>query len=106
MPYRNAARKSSRTYPRADPSGRFRWLGCLLAMCAGAKTFDHWRLRREPGGARGARDRLGNHPACRLADRAAALTDQKHDRIAVRVMMHAGDESVAALDTMHKALLA
>src|SRR6516164_9316286 len=93
-------------YPSADSSARFRWLGCLLAMCAGAKNFDHGRLRREIGGARGATDRLGNRRACRLADRAAALADQEHDRIAGRVMMHAGDKSVATLDTMHKALLA
>ena len=41
-----------------------------------------------------------------LAHRAALLADQEHHRIAAAVILHAGDERVAAFDAVDQALLA
>ena len=49
---------------------------------------------------------LGDGGACRLAHRAAFLADQEHHRIAAAVLLHAGDEGVAAFDAVHEPLLA
>ena len=44
--------------------------------------------------------------AGRLADRAAAFADQEHDEIVAGVIVHAGDEGVAALDAVHETVVA
>ena len=44
--------------------------------------------------------------ARRLADRAAAFADQKHHEIVAAVIVHAGDERVAAFDAMDEPVLA
>ena len=45
-------------------------------------------------------------PPGRFADRAAALADQKDDEIVAAVIVHAGDESVAAFDAVDEPVLA
>jgi hypothetical protein len=51
-------------------------------------------------------ERIGHGAAGRFANGSAVLADQKHDRIAVGVMMHAGDKCVAALDAMDETVVA
>src|SRR6185437_2432512 len=77
-----------------------------LAMRADAGNFDHRRLRRKSGGARGGLDGVGDRGAGRLAHGAAFFADQEHHRIAGFVILHAGDECVAAFDAMDQALFA
>ena len=83
-------------------SGRLR----RFAMGADSGDFDHRRLRHKAHGARRVLDRIGHRGRRRLADGAAFLADQEYDRIAALVIMHAGDERVAALDAMDQYLLA
>ena len=54
--------------------------------------------------ARSILDCIGHRGRGRLADRATFLADQKHHRIVALVIVHAGDERVAALDTVHECL--
>src|SRR5262249_41716008 len=63
--------------------------------------LDHRRLRGKAGGTRGAGQRARDLGRRRLADRAAALADQEHHELAGEVIVHAGDEGVAALDAVH-----
>ena len=42
----------------------------------------------------------------RLADGTAALADQEHHELPGGVIVHAGDEGVAALDAVHETVLA
>ena len=49
---------------------------------------------------------IGHGAAGCFADRSAALANEKHDRVAAGVMMHAGDERVAALDAVDETILA
>lgn len=83
-------------------SGRLR----RFAMRADAGDFDHRRLRYKAHGARSVFDRIGHRGRGRLTDGAAFFADQEYDRIAALVIMHAGDEGVAALDAMDQLLLA
>ena len=56
-----------------------------------------------------ARDGLrasATRAARRFADGAAAFADQKHHKVAVGVIVHAGDEGIAALDAMDEAVVA
>src|SRR5665213_2495392 len=77
-----------------------------FAVRADAGDFDHRRLRRKAGGARGGLDGVGDRGRGRLAHRAAFFADQKHHRIVAVVILHAGDERVAAFDAVGQALLA
>ena len=63
------------------------------------------RLGREAGRSRGGLERFRNVAAGRLADRAAALADEEHDEIVAVVIVHAGDEGIAALDAVHEAVV-
>jgi hypothetical protein len=51
-------------------------------------------------------ERFRDSAARRLADRAATFADQKDDRIAAGVIVHTGDERVAALDAMDETVVA
>ena len=75
-------------------------------MRANAGDFDHRAFRRKAGRAAGGFERLRDGAAGRFADRAALLADQEHDRVAAGVIVHAGDEGVAALDPVDKAVVA
>src|SRR5664279_2842780 len=77
-----------------------------LAMRADAGDLDHRRFRREAGGARGGSDGVGHRGTGGLAHGAAFLADQEHHRIAAFVILHAGDEGIAAFDAVHEPLLA
>ncbi len=76
------------------------------AMRADAGDFNDRGLRDKPGRARrifyGIRHRRGRG----LTHCAACLANQKHDRVAALVIVHAGDEGIAAFDAMDQALLA
>ena len=63
-------------------------------------------LGRKAGRSRGGLERFRNVAAGRLADGTAALADQEHDEIVAAVIMHAGDEGVAALDAVDEAVVA
>src|SRR5664279_6417859 len=82
------------------------WRSRRLAMRADAGNLDHRRLGREARRARRSLDGVGDRGRGGLADRAAFLTDQEHHRIAAVVIVHAGDESVAAFDAVGEPLLA
>src|SRR6185437_14355176 len=102
-----AAASSGRVTWEADVSGMKRLADlCRLAVGADAGNLDDRCLRREAGRARGAADGLGHRRRRRFADRAAFLADEEHHGIAAGVIVHAGDEGVAALDAVHEALLA
>src|SRR6516162_3225794 len=75
------------------------------AMAADTGDLDHRRLRREIGSARSGAQRACDLARRGFADRAATLADEKHHQRAGGVVVHAGDERVAALDAMHKAVL-
>src|SRR5665647_2667048 len=75
------------------------WRSRRLAMRADAGNFDHRRLGREARRARRRLDRVRHGGRGRLADRAAFLADQEHHRVAAIVIVHAGDEGVAAFDS-------
>ena len=60
----------------------------------------------KPAARRSVFDRIGHRGRGRLTDGAAFFADQEYDRIAALVIMHAGDEGVAALDAMDQFLLA
>src|SRR5262245_58220978 len=76
------------------------------AVRADAADLDDRRFRREAGGARGRGERAGHFGRRCFTDRAAALADQERDQLAGGVIVHAGDERVAAFDAMHEAVLA
>src|SRR5262245_32376976 len=83
-----------------------RWPSRREAVRADAGEFDHRRLGSEAGGACRRRERGGHLGRGRLADRPAALADQKDHQRADGVIVHAGHEGVAALDAVHEAILA
>ena len=76
------------------------------AMRANAGDLDQRAFRRKTRRARGCFERLRDGAARRLADGAASLADQKHDEIVAAVIVHAGDERVAAFDAMHETVVA
>ena len=80
-------------------------LSSLAAMRANAGDFDHWTFRRKARRATGAFQCLRDGATGRFADGAAAFADQEHDRIAAGVIVHAGDERVAAFDAMDQAVV-
>src|SRR5215831_7819796 len=77
-----------------------------LAVRADAGELNHRRLGRKAGGARGGGQRRRDVARGRLPHGTAALADQKHHERAGGVIVHAGDECVAALDAVHEAVLA
>ncbi len=75
-------------------------------MRANAGYFDHRAFRRKTGRTAGGFERLSGGAAGRLADRSAMLADEEDHRVAAGVIVHAGDEGIAALDPMNKAIVA
>src|ERR1700686_619431 len=75
-------------------------------MQGNAGYFDQRAFRRKPRRARRRFKRLGDATARRLADRAATLADEKYDEILTGVIVHAGDEGIAALDAVDEAVVA
>src|SRR2546430_1624334 len=78
----------------------------LAAVIADAGELDQRRFRREASGARSRCQRRGDLLGGGLADGAAALANQEHHERAGGVVVHASDESIAALDAVHEAVLA
>lgn len=79
---------------------------CGPAVRANTGNFNDRCLGNEARRTGGAFNGIGNRSRCRFADCPALLTDQEYDRIAAVVIMHAGNEGVAAFDSMHQILLA
>jgi hypothetical protein len=77
-----------------------------LAVRANSGNFDDRCLRNEACRTRSAFDRIGDRGRCGFADRTALFADQEYHRIAAVVIVHAGNEGVAAFDSMHQILLA
>src|SRR5271170_469041 len=75
-------------------------------MGADAGDFDQRAFRRKPRRARRRLERFGGGAARRLADRAATLADEKDDEIITSMIVHAGDEGIAALDAVDEAVVA
>ena len=75
-------------------------------MGADAGNLDHGTLGRKSGRSRGGLERFRNVAAGRLADGTAALAEEEDDEIVAAVIMHAGDEGVAALDAVDEAVVA
>src|SRR5438067_1255980 len=77
------------------------------AMGADAGNLDHGTLGHKSGRSRGSLERFRDVAAGRLADGTAALADQEHDEVVVPgVIVHAGDEGIAALDAVDEAVVA
>src|ERR1043165_2176228 len=89
---------------RSAASGMTLEGSCLPAMPAHAGDLDHAALRRKPRALRRRIEAVGDGAGRRLADRAAALTDEEHHRRIGRVIVDAGEERVAAFNAMHEAL--
>ena len=66
------------------------------------RDLDHRRFRHKADLACGGCQRCRDLGRGGLADDAAALADQKDNEIARRMIMHAGDEGVAARDAVHQ----
>ena len=77
----------------------------LATVRADASDFDHRAFRYEAGRAARMLKSIGDSAAGCFADPSAALANEKHDQIAAGVMMHAGNERVAALDAMDEVIL-
>jgi len=77
-----------------------------LAMRTNTGNLDDRCLGNKARRAGGILDRVGDGGRCRFADRPALFTDQKYDRIAAVVIVHAGDEGIATFDSVHEILLA
>ena len=76
-------------------------------MGADAGNLDHGTLGHKSGRSRGSLERFRDVAAGRLADGTAALADQEHDEVVVTgVIVHAGDEGIAALDAVDEAVVA
>ena len=83
--------------------------GALLlpAMRADAGDLDHRRLRREAGGARRRPSALSATAAAGASPTAPQCSQIRNTtRSLGAVIVHAGDEGVAALDAMHEAVVA
>ncbi len=78
----------------------------VAAMRANTGDFDQRTLWRKTRRARRRLERLRGGAAGRLADSAAALADQKDDEVVAAVIVHAGNERVAAFDAMNKTIVA
>jgi len=78
----------------------------FAAMRADAGDFDHGALWRKSRGARRGFECFAGAAARRLANGAAAITDQKDHKIAAAVVVDASHESVACLDAMDETVLA
>ena len=76
------------------------------AMRANAGDFDHRAFRCKTRRTAGGFERLRGSAAGRLADGSAMLADEEDHRVAAGVIVHAGDEGIAALDPMDKAIVA
>src|SRR6478672_7014992 len=76
----------------------------VAAVRAHAADLDHRRLRGEARALRRRVQARRDRGRRRLADLAAMLADQEHDRRVARVIVDAGEERVAALDPVHEAL--
>ena len=76
------------------------------AMRANAGDFDHRAFRRKTSRAAGGFERFSGGAAGRFADRAAMLADEEDHGVAAGVIVHAGDEGIAAFDAMNKAIVA
>ncbi len=81
-------------------------ISCSTTVRAKAGDFDHGRLRHEAGSPRRVLDRIGNGFGRGFAHRAALLAYQEHDWRHAFMIVHAGNECVSALDSMHEILLA
>ena len=75
-------------------------------MSADAGNLDHRALGHESGRSRGGLERFRYVAAGRLADRIAAFADEEDDEVVAAVIVHAGDEGVAALDAVDEAVVA
>ena len=75
-------------------------------MRANAGDFDHRAFRCKTRRTAGGFERLRGSTAGRLADGSAMLADEEDHRVAAGVIVHAGDEGIAALDPMDKAIVA
>ena len=78
----------------------------LTAVRADAGDLDHRSLGREAGGARGGLELVGDRGRRRLADLAALVAQQEHDKILAAVMADTGDEGVSAFDPVHEPVVA
>ena len=76
------------------------------AVRADAGDFDDRTLWRKSRRARRGLERFSGGAAWRLADRAAALADQKDDEIVAAVVVDASHEPVASLNAVNEAVLA
>src|ERR1700736_10745 len=70
----------------------------FLAMRAGAGDLDHRQFRRKAGGTRRGVEALRHWRGWHLADRPAALANQKCDHRGGVVVVRAGEKCIAALD--------
>jgi len=81
-------------------------LASFAAMRADAGDFDHRTFGGETDGAGRGFEGFRNRAARRLADRTAALAEKEHDDVVIGVIVHAGHEGVAALDSVHETVTA
>jgi hypothetical protein len=78
----------------------------FTAMRANAGDFDQRTAWREADRARRDFKRFGSRASRRFADRATAFADQENDKIAGAMIVHAGNESVAAFDAVNETVVA
>jgi hypothetical protein len=74
-------------------------------MRADAGDFDHRAFGRKTCRTAGGFERVRGSAAGRLADGSAMLADEEDYRVAAGVIVHAGDEGIAALDPMNKTVI-
>jgi 16S rRNA (cytosine1402-N4)-methyltransferase len=75
-------------------------------MRANSGDFDHRAFRHKTRGAGGCSKGFGDSATRRFADRAAAFADQEHHGVSAGVIVHAGYEGIATLNTMDETELA
>ena len=73
-------------------------------MRADAGDFDHRRFWDKAYCTRRVFDRIGHRSRSRLADGTTFFADQEYDGIIALVAVHACNEGVPALDTVHQFL--
>ncbi len=74
-------------------------------MGADAGDFDHRAFRREARRTAEGFERVCGSAARRFADGAAMLADEEDYRVTAGVIVHAGDEGIAALDPMNQTVI-
>ena len=75
-------------------------------MCTNAGDFNERAPWRKAGRARGGFQRFGGRTARSFADGAAAFANQEDYEIAGAMIVHAGDEGVAAFDAVNESIVA